>query len=158
MQTEQKFSEIVLNNLKELVAAKNAAHESMFKFHWKKMWPFCLLWPQVDFIRIARFMGTICEQCDDQKTFIAGNKNKATTAENEFLDAVPAYLDSLKTTCQKLAVVANYRQALLEKKEKKDVFKFNNMLKEYQEAGASLTRAGAFVQMAWGKLKSKDQE
>ena len=33
-------SEIIFNNLKELVKAKNTAHESMFKFHWKKIWPF----------------------------------------------------------------------------------------------------------------------
>jgi len=36
-------SQIIFENLKELLRAKNTAHESMFKFHWKKMWPFCLI-------------------------------------------------------------------------------------------------------------------
>lgn len=155
MQNEKSLSIIIFNNLKELISAKNAAHDSMFKFHWKKMWPFCLLWPQVDFIRIERFMGTLCEQCEDQIKFLNGNKDKASKEEIPFLDSVPAYLEALSVTCQKLAIVANYRQALLEKKEKKNAFKFNDMLKAYQEATASLTRAGAFVQVAWGDLKAK---
>ena len=33
-------SQIVFENLKEFLRAKNAAHESILKFHWKKMWPF----------------------------------------------------------------------------------------------------------------------
>ena len=54
---QKSLSEAVFENLKELIKAKNAAHESMFKFHWKKLWPFSLIFPQVDFIRIQRFMG-----------------------------------------------------------------------------------------------------
>ena len=49
-------SQIIYNNLKEMMRAKNTAHESIFKFHWKKMWPFSLIWPQVDFVRIVRLM------------------------------------------------------------------------------------------------------
>ena len=45
-------SQIIFENLKEMMRAKNTAHESIFKFHWKKMWPFSLIWPQVDFVRI----------------------------------------------------------------------------------------------------------
>ena len=52
-------SQIIYNNLKELIRAKNTAHESIFKFHWKKMWPFSLIWPQVDFVRIVRLMGEL---------------------------------------------------------------------------------------------------
>lgn len=154
MEAEKSLSSIIFNNLKELITAKNAAHESMFKFHWKKMWPFCLLWPQVDFIRIERFMATLTEQCEDQKKFINGNINKATKEEIEFLKAVPAYLDALTDSCKKLAIVARYRQDLLEKKEKKDVFKFNDMLKAYEDSQKALVTAGAFVQVAWGTLKT----
>ena len=52
-------SQIIFDNLKELLRAKNTAHESMFKFHWKKMWPFSLIWPQVDYERIVRLMSEI---------------------------------------------------------------------------------------------------
>ena len=58
-QSENKLTSVVFENLKELIKGKNAAHESMFKFHWKKLWPFNLIWPQVDYLRIQRFMENI---------------------------------------------------------------------------------------------------
>ena len=73
--SEKRLSTIFFENLKELVKAKNAAHESIFKFHWKKLWPFNLIWPQVDYLRIIRFMGEVGEQAIQQKEFIAHNKN-----------------------------------------------------------------------------------
>ncbi|MCF0222810.1 MAG: hypothetical protein HUK20_00935 [Fibrobacter sp.] len=47
-------SQIIFENLREMLRAKNTAHQSMFKFHWKKMWPFRLIWPQVDYLRIVQ--------------------------------------------------------------------------------------------------------
>lgn len=149
---QKSLSAVVFENLKELIKAKNAAHESMFKFSWKKLPPFNLIWPQVDFIRIQRFMGEVKTQALSQKKFIHENRAKATPEEKEFLDSVPAYVEALATSCDKLARVAEFKQGILEKTQKRDVFAFNKILKDYEEAQANLVRAGAFVQVAWGML------
>lgn len=156
-QAENKISSIVFNNLKELMKGKNAAHESMFKFHWKKLWPFNLIWPQVDYLRIQRFMENISEECQKQKEFIKKNKSNAINeTESNFLNATLSYLDVLKISCEKLSAVADFKQKLLEKKIKRDVFAFNKILKEYEQAQTDLVRAGAFVRMHWGELKMQE--
>lgn len=156
-QAENKISSIVFNNLKELMKGKNAAHESMFKFHWKKLWPFNLIWPQVDYLRIQRFMENISEECKKQKEFIKKNKSNAINeTESNFLNATLSYLDVLKISCEKLSAVANFKQKILEKKIKRDVFAFNKILKEYEQAQTDLVRAGAFVRMHWGELKMQE--
>lgn len=156
-QAENKISSIVFNNLKELMKGKNAAHESMFKFHWKKLWPFNLIWPQVDYLRIQRFMENIGEESQKQKEFIKKNKSNAINeTESNFLNATLSYLDILKISCEKLSAVADFKQKLLEKKIKRDVFAFNKILKEYEQAQTDLVRAGAFVRMHWGELKMQE--
>lgn len=151
-------SQIIFDNLKELVHAKNTAHESMFKFHWKKMWPFNMIWPQVDFNRIVRFMGEIATSCRNQKSLVAQAQKKSQDFEKNFLNAVPAYLSALETSCDKLAAAAQWKQEWLERKAKggaklrKDVSEYNNLLKDYEKAQGDLVRAGAFVQMGWGEV------
>ncbi|MCF0215415.1 MAG: hypothetical protein HUK21_02955 [Fibrobacteraceae bacterium] len=151
-------SEIIFENLKELVKAKNAAHESMFKLHWKKMWPFNLIWPQVDYIRIVRFMGEIQQKSEEQKSLVQQALAKAEPIEKPFLKTVPAYLDALKDSCQKLSKVAQWKQDLLEKKIKRDVFQFNSILKDYEKSQADLVRAGAFVQTTWLDIAPKGEQ
>ncbi len=155
MENKKAFSEIIFENIKELVRAKNAAHESMFKFHWKKLPPFNLIWPQVDYVRIMRFMGEIAEQCSNQKAFIQKNKNQILKEEKDFIESVPAYLEALANSCAKLAKAAEFKQGILEKTQKRDVLKFNKILKDYEEAEANLVRCGAFVRLHWGKLKTE---
>lgn len=151
-------SQIIFDNLKELVHAKNTAHESMFKFHWKKMWPFNMIWPQVDFNRIVRFMGEIATNCRNQKALVAQAQKKSQDFEKKFLNAVPAYLEALETSCDKLAAAAQWKQDWLERKAKggaklrRDVSEYNNLLKDYEKAQGDLVRAGAFVQMGWGEV------
>ena len=149
---QKRLSDAVFENLKELIKAKNAAHESMFKFSWKKLWPFSLIWPQVDYIRIQRFMGEVKEKAILQKQFIQDNLGSSSPEEKEFLNAIPAYVDALGNSCDKLARVAEFKQNILEKKQKRNPFAFNRILKDYEDAQATLVRAGAFVQVAWGSL------
>ena len=151
-------SQIVFENLKELLRAKNTAHESMFKFHWKKMWPFSLIWPQVDFERIVRLMSEIRKNAIIQKNLILQAKNVAQDFEKDFLNAVPAYLDALDVSCQKLANAAQWKQDMLLKrihkeiKMRRDVAEYNRILREYEKAQGDLVRAGAIVQLGWGKV------
>ena len=151
-------SQIIFENLKELLRAKNTAHESMFKFHWKKMWPFSLIWPQVDFERIVRLMSEIRKNAIIQNNLVLQAKNVAQDFEKDFLNAVPAYLDALDVSCQKLSAAAQWKQDMLLKrihkdvKFRRDVSEWSQILKEYEDAQGNLVRAGAIVQMGWGEV------
>ena len=148
-------SQIIFENLKEFLRAKNAAHESIFKFHWKKMWPFNRIWPQVDFERIVRLMAEIRKNIISQQNLVIEAKEKAQDFEKAFLNAVPAYLDALDKSCQGLGNIAQWKQDLLYKKihhEAKlvrDSKSYNELLKTYEKQQADLVRAGAFVQAGW---------
>lgn len=148
-------SQIIFENLKEFLRAKNAAHESIFKFHWKKMWPFNRIWPQVDFERIVRLMAEIRKNIISQQNLVIEAKGKAKPFEKAFLDAVPAYLEALDKSCIGLGDIAQWKQDLLYKKihhEAKlvrDSKSYNELLKTYEKEQADLVRAGAFVQAGW---------
>ena len=154
-------SQVIFNNLKELLRAKNTAHESMFKFHWKKMWPFSLIWPQVDYERIVRLMSEIRKNTINQKNLVLQAKDKAKDFEKTFLNAAPAYLDALDVSCQKLSAAAQWKQDMLlrriskDVKLRRDVSEYNQLLKAYEEAQGNLVRAGALVQMGWGEVVQK---
>ncbi len=163
-ETQKLPSQIIFDNLKELLRAKNTAHESMFKFHWKKMWPFSLIWPQVDYERIVRLMGEIRKNIITQKNLVLQAKPKAKPFEKTFLEAVPAYLTALDVSCQGLAAVAQWKQDMLQKKLKRDVkmvrdvTEFNQILKDYEKAQADLVRSGAFVQVGWQEFSTGLQQ
>ncbi len=148
-------SQIIFGNLKELMRAKNTAHESIFKFHWKKMWPFNMFWPQVDFNRIVRLMGEIRKNTITQKNLVAQAKPKAKDFEKKFLNAVPTYLDYMDASCKLLGDIAQWKQDMLEKKIhkdvkfKRDVSEWSRLLKEYEDAQGNLVRAGAIVSIGW---------
>ena len=148
-------SQIIYENLKEMIRAKNTAHDSIFKFHWKKMWPFSLIWPQVDFVRIVRLMGELRKNVSTQKSLVKEAKSKAKPYEKTFLDTVPAYLDSIDVSCKSLADVAQWKQDMLEKKLHhdvkmiRDVSEYNQLLKAYEKAQNDLVQAGAFVRAGW---------
>ncbi|WP_144063801.1 hypothetical protein [Fibrobacter sp. UWR2] len=148
-------SQIIFENLKEFLRAKNAAHESIFKFHWKKMWPFNRIWPQVDFERIVRLMAEIRKNIISQQNLVITAKEKAKDFEKNFLNAVPAYLEALDKSCQGLSDIAQWKQDMLYKKihhEAKlvrDSKSYNELLKTYEKEQADLVRAGAFVQAGW---------
>ena len=148
-------SQIIYNNLKEMMRAKNTAHESIFKFHWKKMWPFSLIWPQVDFIRIVRLMDELRKNVVSQKKLVKEAQAKAKPYEKAFLDATPIYLDCFDISCKYLADVAQWKQDLLEKKVRhkvkmmRDVSEYNQILKDYEKAQNNLVEAGALVRAGW---------
>ncbi len=148
-------SQIIYENLKEMIRAKNTAHDSIFKFHWKKMWPFSLIWPQVDFVRIVRLMDELQKNVVSQKALVKEAKAKSMPYEKTFLDTVPAYLDSIGVSCKCLAGVAQWKQDMLEKKLHhdvkmiRDVSEYNQLLKAYEKAQSDLVQAGAFVRAGW---------
>jgi hypothetical protein len=151
-------SQIIYNNLKEMMRAKNTAHESIFKFHWKKMWPFSLIWPQVDFVRIVRLMDELRKNVVSQKALVKEAKSKAMKFEDLFLGTIPPYLESFDTSCKCLADVAQWKQDMLEKKLHhdvkmvRDVSEYNNLLKAYEKAQNDLVKVGEFVRLGWVEM------
>ncbi len=156
--SEKLPSQIIFENLKELMRAKNTAHESIFKFHWKKMWPFNLIWPQVDFERIVRLMGELRRNVISQKNLVAQAKGRAKDFEKTFLDAVPTYLDHFDKSSKCLGEIAQWKQDMLMKKIhkdvkfKRDVSEWSRLLKEYEDAQGNLVRAGAILTIGWNEF------
>ncbi|GHV12879.1 hypothetical protein AGMMS49938_06330 [Fibrobacterales bacterium] len=133
---------VMLANLREMVKLQRAAHDSMFKFSVKKMFPLSLIFPQVDWIRIARMMNTLLEKCREQKIFLATEKSSVDEAELPFLNLLPEYFDALSKTAELLGKAANFRQNTLEKKTKFSVKEWNAILREYNNASDDLARIG----------------
>jgi len=136
------LKETMLANLREMVKLQRAAHDSMFKFSIKKMWPISLIAPQVDWIRIKRMMGALQTTCKEQKEFLAKERGNAGEADLPFLNLLPDYFDSLERVAKLLAQAATYRQNVLEKKTKMSIRGWNAILKTYNEASDNMAKTG----------------
>jgi len=136
------LKETMLANLREMVKLQRAAHDSMFKFSIKKMWPISLIAPQVDWIRIDRMMGQLQTTCKEQNEFLAKERGKAPEADLPFLNLLPEYFDSLSKVAETLARAATYRQNALEKKIKMSIREWNSILKTYNEASDNMAKTG----------------
>jgi len=136
------LKETMLANLREMVKLQRAAHDSMFKFSIKKMWPISLIAPQVDWIRIDRMMQALQTTCKEQKEFLAKERVNAPEADLPFLNLLPEYFDSLAKVAQSLANAATYRQNALEKKIKMSIGQWNSILKAYNEASDNMAKTG----------------
>ena len=136
------LKDTMLANLREMVKLQRAAHDSMFKFSIKKMWPISLIAPQVDWIRIERMMGQLQTTCKEQKEFLAKERNNAPEADLPFLNLLPDYFNSLATVAESLARAAAYRQNVLEKKIKMSIKEWDSILKTYNEASDNMAKTG----------------
>jgi hypothetical protein len=143
------LKETMLANLREMVKLQRAAHDSMFKFSIKKMWPISLIAPQVDWIRITRMMGKLQLTCKEQKEFLAKERDSASEADLPFLNLLPGYLDSLSKVAEMLGRTATYRQDVLEKKIKMSIKEWNSILKSYNEASDSMATIGIVLYKAY---------
>jgi hypothetical protein len=139
------LKETMLANLREMVKLQRAAHDSMFKFSIKKMWPISLIAPQVDWIRIARMMDTLQDTCKKQKKFLSKEKGSAPEADLPFLNSLPEYLDSLAKVAEFLGRAAVFKQDVLEKKIKASVKEWNAILKSYNEASDKMAKVGISI-------------
>jgi len=143
------LKETMLANLREMVKLQRAAHDSMFKFSIKKMWPISLIAPQVDWIRITRMMGKLQLTCKEQKEFLSKERAGAPEADLPFLNLLPDYLDALSKVAEMLSRAAAYRQGALEKKIKISIKEWNSILKNYNEASDGMAKAGIVLYKAY---------
>jgi len=148
------LKETMLANLREMVKLQRAAHDSMFKFSIKKVWPISLIAPQVDWIRITRMMENLQEKCKEQKDFLAKERKSAPEADLSFLNLLPEYFDSLAKVAELLGRAAAYRQDVLEKKIKLSVKEWNSILKSYNEAGDVMARVGIVLYKAFSTFSA----
>ncbi|MDR0517092.1 MAG: hypothetical protein LBH25_08625 [Fibromonadaceae bacterium] len=145
----QSLKEAMLSNLREMLKLQHAAHDSMFKFSIKKVWPISLIAPQVDWIRITRMMKELQGVCKEQHSFLAKEKATAPEADLPFLNLLPNYLDSLSKVAEMLGKAANYRQELLEKKIRMSIGEWNFILKTYNEASDDMAKIGIVLYKAY---------
>jgi len=143
------LKETMLANLREMVKLQRAAHDSMFKFSIKKIWPISLIAPQVNWMRITRMMGRLQSICKEQKEFLSKERNSAPEADLPFLNLLPDYLDSLSKVAEMLGRAASYRQDVFEKKIKMSVKEWNFILKTYNEASDSMAMVGIVLYKAY---------
>jgi hypothetical protein len=143
------LKKIMLDNLREMVKLQRAAHDSMFKFSIKKMWPISLIAPQVDWIRITRMMDALQETCKKQGEFLAKEKSNAPEEDLPFLNLLPKYLDALSKVAELLGQAAAYKQNVLEKKIKVSVKQWNAILKSYNEAADDMATVGIVLFRAY---------
>jgi len=147
----------IKKNLRELIRAWNAAHKSVFGFHWKKIPPFCWAYPQVDYLRIQRVMETIKQQAEQQAA-IANRLQKA--AENTpgaaplraYYLAVAPYAQALVPVCTHLQTIAAIKQEKLVKG-KMGLGNFNHSLKDYEKAIEHLKSRVDPMRIAWNNLE-----
>jgi len=143
------LKETMLANLREMVKLQRAAHDSMFKFSIKKMWPISLIAPQVDWIRITRMMDKLQLTCKEQKEFLSKERGSAPESDLPFLNLLPDYLDSLSKVAEMLGRAAAYRQDVLEKKIKMSIREWNSILKSYNEASNGMAVVGIVLYKAY---------
>jgi hypothetical protein len=143
------LKETMLANLREMVKLQRAAHDSMFKFSIKKMWPISLIAPQADWIRITRMMNELQTKCKEQKKFLENERGNAPEADLPFLNILPGYFDSFAKVAELLGEAAAYRQDALEKKIKISIKKWSSILKSYNEASDSMATTGIILYKAY---------
>jgi hypothetical protein len=143
------LKETMLANLREMVKLQHAAHDSMFKFSIKKMWPISLIAPQVDWIRIARMMASLQETCKEQKEFLAKERSGAPEEDLPFLNLLPKYLDALSKVAELLGKAAAFKQDILERKIKASIKHWNAILKSYNEAADNMATVGIVLFRAY---------
>jgi hypothetical protein len=144
------LKETMLSNLREMTKLQRAAHDSMFKFSIKKMWPISLIAQQVDWIRITRMMDKLRQTCKEQNSFLASEKPNAPEGDLPFLNLLPGYLDSLGLVAEMLGKAASYKQDVLEKKIKASVGEWNEILKAYNKASDDMAASGIVLYKAYG--------
>ncbi|HSQ41927.1 MAG TPA: hypothetical protein VLM37_06585 [Fibrobacteraceae bacterium] len=148
--------EALQENLRSLVRAWKAAHESVLGFHWKKLPPFNLIFPQVDFLRIQRVMSSSREHCAQQAKIIQKLQEAALGEEmrdlRDYYQAMLPYVEDLKHLCEQLSQIAAAKQNRLAKG-KTPLREFNNQMKQYEQSIRAAQVSGHTAQQAWNNLE-----
>lgn len=151
----EKPWELLNSNLASFVKLWKAAHESVLDFDWKKLPPFNLFLPQVDFLRVQSIMQDLSVKCDAQTNMLRKvlKKNpQLATPVSEFYQQVIPYLQNIGACANLLQQLAAFKQNKLAKKEVK-AKDFNALLIKYENTVALLRVSSQQAQQKWGALK-----
>lgn len=145
-------------NLAEIMKGWKACHESTLGFHWKKLPPFSLIFPQVDFLRIQRMMETMVGHCDTQvKTLKKLQQGVVPGKEGAqlrlFYETMLPYVEAVRTSCSLLKEIASRKQDKLA--QKKVGFKeMNKILLDYEGALHEMKTLAVPSMLAYHNLQS----
>ena len=148
-------------NMAEMIKALKAAHKSVLGFHWKKIPPLHLIFPQVDHIRVERIMDMACEEAAKQQAAArrlqkAAETNPGDSDLRDYYTAMIPYLDEFVATCQAMKAIAHTRHMRLEKK-KVPVKQAYAKALEYEQAHQRMRERGAQAYLAWNNLEPSRQ-
>ena len=143
-------SQIIFENLKEFLRAKNAAPQ-----------PSWHLFVEV-FLETSLRHSLYYHECWRMRSAPLHSLDHIYSKyyKGEVTHEVP-YLEALDQSCKGLADIAQWKQDMLYKKihhEAKvirDSRDYNTLLKAYEKEQADLVRAGAFVQVGWMEIAGK---
>lgn len=148
-------SELIIANIREINKLYRAAHDSAFKFSWKRLWPFSRFLPQVDYLRLIRLIQSAIAELDKQKN-AALKYQKQNSAENSFWKATLQWCHAQETTIQLLQEVCEYRQSVIEGEKSKGLGDWNQLLKNYQESLKVLQEQGQKLNTELVALRKKN--
>jgi len=147
-------SELIINNIREINKLYRAAHDSAFKFSWKRLWPFSRFLPQVDYIRLIRLLQTTIPELDKQKN-AARKFQKQNPAENAFWKSALQWCNAQENTVRLLLEVCEYRQSVIEGEKSKGLGDWNLLLKNYQDSLKALQDQGQKLNTELVTLRKK---
>jgi hypothetical protein len=144
------------DNLGELARAWKASNKAVMGFHWKKLPPFSMIWPQVDFLRIQRLMATTQEHCATQagtaKRLLAGALSMSGGEDlRVYYQAMAHYAQSLAEACEGLAKIAAQKQdkAAGRKTAIKAIYE---IMTQYRKKVNLMLTKGQLAKVAWDNL------
>ena len=144
------------DNLGELMKAWKAANESTLGFHWKKIWPFSMFWPQVDFVRIGRIMDSTIKHTDDQigmtKRLLRGAETMRDGEDlRVYYSVMIHYMEAFREVCTQLQNIAGMKQKKLAKGKVK-LRAIYRTTATYDTAIQSMSKLGFEAHKAWKSL------
>ncbi len=140
------------SNTKELVKAWKASHDSVFKWHWKKMHPFSWVFPQVDYLRIQKVMDECRVHISQQIPQATQLMNQANSPElRQYYVATLDYLSELDKACSGISIVSALKHGKLAG-QKSTWKEANSKLQSYQTVLSQLFQKSDVARTAFHNL------
>lgn len=139
-------------NTKELVKAWKASHDSVFKWHWKKMPPFHWFFPQVDYMRIQKLMDECRVHISQQIPQVTQLSQAPVSMElRQYYTSTLDYLVALDKACSGISIIAAIKHGKLAGK--KTTWKeANSKLQSYQTVLSQLFQKSDAARTAFHNL------
>lgn len=146
--------ELLLSNIREIHKAFSNANDSVFKIDWKKIFPFNLFLPQVDYLRLIRVLKHADKVSEEQLTFLKKSNSVKPKEMKKYYQSCEKYIKNLQASISVLIQICEYKHSTLLKEPTLNMNGFNNIIKKYQNTTAKHVEQGAIVKEDLDKLRN----